>query len=189
MGESNKTPFSAIYDSFFERVTDEMYMEMNELDVLRDLQGILLNALYIFEFPRFDIFDYEEGYYDSLPNYKGYHSNYEEVPTIAWIGGFFNSTLTQEEINILSLAMVIEWFNRQLAITENTRMRYTGSDFKMTSQANHMAKLKVMIEEYSKQCFHLQRVYKRRIRTADGEIRSTMGLVMTTPKYGINIDE
>lgn len=61
--------------------------------------------------------------------------------------------------------------------------------FKMTSQANHMAKLKVMIEEYTKQCFHLQRVYKRRIRTADGEVRSTMGLVMTTPKYGINIDE
>lgn len=189
MVESNTTPFSAIYDSFFERCTDDMYMEMNELDVLRDLQGMLLNALYIFEFPRFDIFNYEEGYYDSLPNYNGYYSDYEEVPTIAWIGGFFNSKLTQEEINILSMAMMIEWFNRQLAITENTRMRYTGADFKMTSQANHMAKLKIMIEEYTKQCFHLQRLYKRRIRTTDGEVRSTMNLVMTTPKYGIGISE
>lgn len=188
MAENGKTSFSAIYDSFLERVTEEMYMEMTELDVLRDLQGMLINALYIFEFPRFDIFDYEEGYYDALPNYKGYESDYEEVPAIGWIGGYFNSLLTQEEINILSMAMMIEWFNRQLAITENTRMRYTGSDFKMTSQANHMAKLKVMIEEYTRQCFHLQRLYKRRTRTENGEVHSTMGMIMTTPKYGLNLE-
>lgn len=188
MAGNNTTPFSAIYDSFFERVTDEMFLEMNELDVLRDLQGMLLNALYIFEFPRFDLFDYEEGYYESLPNYTGYYSNNQEVPAIGWIGGTFNSKLSQEEINILSMAMMIEWFNRQLAITENTKMRYTSADFKMTSQANHMAKLKVMIEEYTRQCLHLQRLYKRRIRTEDGEIRSTMNLIVQTPSYGMNID-
>lgn len=189
MGEVKKTtPFATIYDSFFARVTEDMYMEMTELDVLQDLQDMLLNAIYLFEFPRFDIFDYEEGYMDYLGEYCGYYSDYEKVPTIGWIGGFFNSALTQEEINILSLAMVVEWFTRQLAITENTRMRYTGADFKMTSQANHMAKLKVMIDEYTKQCFHLQRVYKRR-KNVNGEIRSTMGLVMTTPSYGLNITE
>ena len=186
--EINTTPFSAIYDSFFERVADAMYMEKNEIDVFRDLQGILLNAIWLFEFPRFDITDYELGYLDDLGTYNGYESNYKEASAIGWIGGAFNSALTQEEINILSLAMVVEWFNRQLAITENTKMRYTGSDFKMTSQANHMAKLKVMIEEYKTQCFHLQRIYKRRINV-NGEIRSTMGLVMTTPNYGLNISE
>ena len=82
--------------------------------------------------------------------------------------------------------MVIEWFHRQLAITENTKMRYTGADFKMTSQANHMAKLQVMIREFSRQCFHLQRVYKRRINV-NGEIRSTANLIMTKPSYGLNI--
>ena len=29
---------------------------------------------------------------------------------------------------------------QQLASVENTRMKYSGSDFKFTSQANHMAK-------------------------------------------------
>lgn len=187
MGANGTTPFNTIYDSFFERVTDEMYMEMEEIDVYADLQGLLLNALPFFEFPRFDLFDYEEGYYDSLGIYNGYESNYQDAPTTAWVGGFFNASLTKEEINILSLAMVIEWFNRQLAITENTRMRYTGADFKMTSQANHMAKLKVMIEEYKRQCFHLQRVYKRR-EIKDGEVRSTAYLMMSTPSYGLGID-
>lgn len=186
MSANKTTPFTTIYDSFFERVTEEMYMEMEESDVYKDLQGILLNAMHFFEFPRFDITDYEIGYYDSLGIYNGYESNYTDAPLSGWRDGAFNSSLTPEEINILSLAMVIEWFNRQLAITENTKMRYTGADFKMTSQANHMAKLQVMIREFSRQCFHLQRVYKRRINV-NGEIRSTANLIMTKPSYGLNI--
>lgn len=184
--KTGTTPFTAIYDSFFGRVTEDMYMQMNALDVFQDLQDMLLNALFFFEFPRFDIFDYEIGYIDTI-SYSGYYSNYKKVPATIWVGGFFNSELTQEEINIIALAMMIEWFNRQLAITENTRIRYTGADFKMSSQANHMAKLKNMIEEYKTQCFHLQRLYKRR-KNSGGEIRSTMNLIMSTPSYGLNID-
>ena len=57
------------------------------------------------------------------------------MPATAWVGGSFN-ILTQEEINILSLYMVVEWLGQQLATTENTRLKYSGSDFKFTSQAN-----------------------------------------------------
>lgn len=187
--ENGRTPFSTIYDSFLTRVTSDMYMEMSEIDVIHELQSLLLTAIHRFEFPKFDIYDYEEGYYDDLGIYKGVESDYQESPVICWQGGFFNAKLTAEEINILSLSMVIEWFTQQLAITENTRMKYSGADFKFTSQANHMAKLKVMIDEYTKQCFHAQRVYCRRTRTEDGEIRSTMNLIMTTPIYGLGIEE
>ena len=69
------------------------------------------------------------------------------MPVTGWVGGFFNVELTDEEINILALNMVIEWLGQQLDTTNNTRMLYSGSDFKLTSQANHMAKLKVMILE------------------------------------------
>lgn len=124
----NITPFTTIYDSFLSRVTSEMYMEMTELDTLEQLQGILLNAVPRFKLPRFDIFDYEEGYLDSVGYYKGVESGYEEVPATMWVGGFFHSKLTSEEINILSLAMVIEWFEQQLATTEYTKMKYSGSD-------------------------------------------------------------
>ena len=59
MEDSKKTPFSIIYDSFLTRVTSDMYMEMNEIDTIRMLQDLLEIAIPRFEFPRFDIFDYE----------------------------------------------------------------------------------------------------------------------------------
>ena len=56
------TSFITIYDSFFARVTDDMYMEFTEIETLEMLQDILINAIPRFEFPRVDLFDYEEGY-------------------------------------------------------------------------------------------------------------------------------
>ena len=186
MEDLKKTPFSIIYDSFLTRVTSDMYMEMNEIDTIRMLQDLLEIAIPRFEFPRFDIFDYELGYID-VDEYCGVESFGEIVPATFWVGGFFNAELTQEEINILSLSMVVEWLGQQLATTENMKTKYSGSDFKFTSQANHMAKIKVMMDAYRQECFHLQRLYKRRKRTADGEMRSTAGLIMTTPDYGYRI--
>lgn len=179
-----RTSFITIYDSFLDRITDDMYMEFTELDTIRLLQGILINAIPRFEFPRFDIFDYEEGSWEDFGTYCGIESDGKERPATAWVGGFFNHELTQEEINILSLCMVIEWLGQQLATTENTRMKATGSDFKFTSQANHMAKLKVLIDAQQKDSVHLQRIYKRRVFTENGS-QSTMGQIISTPDYGV----
>jgi hypothetical protein len=41
--------------------------------------------------------------------------------------------LTSEEINILALLMKCAWVQRQVSSIENTRMKYSGADFKMTS--------------------------------------------------------
>ena len=185
MGEIKYTPFSIIYDSFLARVTSDMYMEMSELDTYRQLHDILLNAIPRFEFPRFDISDYVECD-PEFGTYCGIESDNKEVPSTALVGGFFNSKLTKEEVDILSLCMVVEWFIQQLATTENTKSKYSGSDFKFTSQANHMAKLKVMIDAFKQDCFHLQRLYKRR-KVVNGEVQSTAGKIMTPPSYGYKI--
>lgn len=186
MGDIKTTPFSIIYDSFLSRVASDMYMEMTELDTLEMLQDLLINAIPRFEFPRFDIFDYEPGYLIGIGTYTGVESDGIEVPATAWVGGSFNAELTQEEVNILSLSMVVEWLGQQLATTENTRLKYSGSDFKFTSQANHMAKIKVMMDSYRQECFHLQRLYKRR-KIVNGEVRSTAGVIMTIPSHGYKI--
>ena len=55
------------------------------------------------------------------------------VTALIYGGGYFSCTLTQEEINILATYMIVEWLGQQLASVENTRMKYSGSDFKMTS--------------------------------------------------------
>ena len=179
------TSFIIIYDSFLSKVTSDMYMELTEIDTIEMLQDILLNAIPRFEFPRFDINDYEEGHWEDYGVYQGIESDNIEVPATAWVGGTFHSNLTQEEINILATSMVIEWLGQQLHTTENTRMKYSGSDFKFTSQANHMAKIKVLIDAEKVDCNHLQKLYARRVFDEDGRVQSTMGKIISNPTYGV----
>jgi hypothetical protein len=39
------TTFSQVYDSFLSKITDDMYMEMSELDTYRILEELLLSAI------------------------------------------------------------------------------------------------------------------------------------------------
>ena len=146
--------FSKVYDAFFRKITEDMYMELTKEDTESMVQELLLSALSWFEFPRVDINDYDLA------------------------AGCFNVDLSLDEINIISTYMVKEWLGQQLASVENTRMKYSGSDFKFTSQANHMAKLKNLAETYKQEGFHLQRLYKRRKKDINGIYRSTMGELM-----------
>jgi len=70
------------------------------------------------------------------------------------------------------LLMMCAWLQRQVTSIENTRMKYSGSDFKMTSQANHLAKLLNLLTECQRQSFHMQRLYKRRRTNDEGYIES-----------------
>lgn len=148
------TTFQNIYDDFLSSITDDMYMELTKEETMRMLFELFQSALPWFEFPRFGLFDYDL----DLESY--------------------NCTLTREEIKIISIYMIVEWIGQQLASIELTRMKYSGSDFKFTSQANHMHKLKDMQKEYERKGFHLQRLYKRRKADEKGIMRSTMGSIM-----------
>ena len=150
----NKTPFSAVYDCFLSKVTDDMYMELTPEETEGLLQDFLLNAIPYFEFPRKNIADY------SIDN--------EE----------FNVELDYEEINILATYMAVEWLGQQLAIIDNVRQKYSGSDFKFTSQANHMGQVSKLVDQYKTMGFHLQRLYKRREVNEEGEVLSTMSKIM-----------
>jgi hypothetical protein len=67
----------------------------------------------------------------------------------------FQEELDSEEVNILAHLMMIGWLQRQITSIENTRMKYSGSDFKFTSQANHLAKLLTLLSETQRQSMHL----------------------------------
>lgn len=179
MNNQMTTPFSYIYDSFLSKITDDMYMELTELDTYRMLEELLMSAVHKFEFPRFDITDFEIAYVDEVETYEGEESNGAEVTAFIYGGGHFNVALTREEINILSTYMVVEWMSQQLASVENTRMKYSGSDFKFTSQANHMAKILTLKQDYEREGFHLQRLYKRRKRDENGIMSSTFDSIMS----------
>lgn len=178
------TPFSKIYDNFLSRIMDDMYLELTELDTFRLLEDILLAAIPWFEFPRVDLNDFELEELNDVSTYCGVESDMMEVPATIYGEGHFNVLLTNEEINILSSYMIVEWMSQQLASVENTRMKYSGSDFKFTSQANHMQKLLAVKKDYEREGFHLQRLYKRRKADENGIMRSTMFSIMDTSPPG-----
>ena len=143
------TAFSVIINRFLGKITDDMYLELTYEDTIRDAKQLLLDAIPYFEFPRFQLYAFDEK---------------EET---------YNIDLTDEEINILALLMKTAWLERQINSIENTRMKYTGSDFKMTSQANHLSKLLSLKSENIRESTHAQRLYKRR------RISKTTGQVMS----------
>lgn len=142
------TSFETIYDRFFGKITDDMYLELTYEDTLRDVKQFLLDAIPFFEFPRFQLYNYDE----ELEQY--------------------NVNLTIEEIHILALLMKTAWLERQINSVEHTRMKYSGADFKMTSQANHLSKLLQLKTENVREATHAQRLYKRRRNRSDGRIES-----------------
>ena len=186
-----ETLFSAVYNRFLGQVTDDLYLELTPEDTLRDLQNLLLNAIPGFEFPRQNLYDYtieltEKSESDVTPDefilgtIWGDLENGDilETPRVLVDKSRFNVELTIEEINILALLMKQGWVQRQVTSIENTRMKYSGADFKMTSQANHLSKLLSLLEESRRDSFHMQRLYKRRKFAADGKYASNWGSLM-----------
>ena len=177
MENNSTTPFSEVYENFLSKITSDMYMELNEIDTFRLLHELMINAIHKFEFPRKNINNYYDEEIDEIDTYQGVESNGIEVPLYIMAGGYFNVSLTWEEINIITTYMIVEWLGQQLASVENTRMKYSGSDFIFTSQANHMQKLLALKRDYEREGFHLQRLYKRRAPDEDGIPRSTFGII------------
>ena len=146
------TQFAAIYNRFLGKITDDMYMELTPQDTIRDLQNLLIDAIPGFEFPRKNLMDYEiktEIVREDLVTKDDFvigllwddlsrNDQDPAVPDCVVERSHFNVDLTSEEINILALLMKQGWVQRQVSSIENTRMKYSGSDFKMTSQANHL---------------------------------------------------
>ena len=185
-----ETQFSAVYNRFLGQITDDLYLELTPEDTLKDLQNLLINAIPGFEFPRKNLYDYtievrEIGEDELTPDDFILGTVWDdlddtlETPNVLVDKSRFNVELTPEEINILALLMKQGWVQRQVTSIENTRMKYSGTDFKMTSQANHLSKLLSLLEESRRDSFHMQRLYKRR-KLAAGGYQSNWSSLMET---------
>lgn len=178
------TPFTKVYNRFLGKITDDMYIELTPEDTIKDLQNLIIDAIPGFEFPRKNLMDYEiktavKREDELLPDdfvigvvWGTIPEDDAQIPNVIIEQSSFAVELTDEEINILALLMMCAWVNRQVASIENTRMKFTSSDFKMTSQANHLSKLMNLLAEAQRQSFHMQRLYKRRKITTDGTYAS-----------------
>lgn len=149
------TSFDEMEDFFLAGITDDMYLELTEEDTKQILDEILLAALPSFEFPK--------------------NKNLLDVDLDS---REFDDDLTTEEMMIIRQYMIAEWIGYQLATIDNVRQKYSGSDFKLTSQASHIKQLVAMKKEYESRGFHLQRLYCRREIGKDGSFKSTFSKIM-----------
>ena len=184
------TKFTEIYNRFLGKITDDMYVELTPQDTIRDLRNLLIDAIPGFEFPRHNLYDYsikseikfedevdKDDFiigilWDEMPE-----DSINETPRVEIEQSSFAAELTSEEINILAILMMCAWVQRQVTSIENTRMKYSGTDFKMTSQANHLSKLLTLLNECNRQSLHMQRLYKRRKIIDNGEYRSNWSIL------------
>lgn len=149
------TSFQEMYDFFLAGITDDMFLELTKEDTEAMLEEILVAAMIHFEFPHWaDPFDLDTK------------------------NKCFTEKLSSEEKMIIRQYMISEWIGFQLATIDLIKQKYSGSDFKFTSQASHMKQLIALKESYEKKGFHLQRLYCRRRKDENGYYRSTFGDVM-----------
>ena len=131
------TPFKEVYSAFLAKIEqDEWSLEFQVEEMERDFFEIMKVAINYFLFPRVSL---------------EYDAEKQE----------FNEKLGIEEINYLAVYMKNEWLKRKLANWELIQQQYHTSDFSFLSQANHMSKLKEVIELSNKECLHTTNIYSR----------------------------
>ena len=190
------TLFTDVYNRFLGKITDDMYVELTPQDTIKDLRNMLIDAIPGFEFPRHNLYDYiiqtevkDEDKVLSTDFILGMlwdemlEDNQDSAPKVVVEKSEFAAELTSEEINILAILMMQAWVQRQVTSIENVRMKYSGSDFKLTSQANHLAKLVALLKDCKTQSHHMQRLYKRRKITATGEYKSNWSVLRESSTF------
>jgi hypothetical protein len=111
------TLFSAVYNRFLGKITDDLYLELTPEDTLKDLHNLLINSIPSFEFPRKNLFDYtialaeveEESMElrdkDTFILGPVWGDLDQEAHKLLVDDSHFNVELTPEEINILAILM------------------------------------------------------------------------------------
>lgn len=149
------TPFSSVYDAFFRLITDDMYMEISEEETREDCKDLLLSSIPMFEFPS------------------------EVIDVTA--NETFTRDLSLEEINILAYGMLQQWLQRQITSVELVRQKFSGVDFKLTSQASHLQRLMSLFTQTKDEYRRLMMINTRRERVGN-KYESTFGMMVKPMK-------
>ena len=126
------TDVTRVYASFLQKISDYKFNEDLEY-VESTLFGYYTTATAEFVQCRKDL----------GTNYNGLSEKPEKV--------LINSDLTQLEIEILAMLMLVEYFKQIMIRNETIEQALSDSDFKILSQANHINQLKDLWKEVRKE--------------------------------------
>lgn len=141
------TSVSEVYDAFFGLITDDMYLEITEEETNDECLTFLRKSIPMYEFPKAPI-----------------KVKVDEDGEAA-----LNRDLTDEEINILAYGMLQAWLQRQMTTIELVRQKFSGVDFKLTSQASHLKTLMTLFSNTKDEHRRLQMLETRREEVPDGK--------------------
>ena len=113
------TPFSDIYNSFLNKVTDVDLVEMESEDQELFLYGLMIQSCAKFN----DI---------CLIDLTDINNTSDQ----------FNSTLTGEIINIISTGMIVEWLKPQYYFNDNLKNSLNTKDYSTFSPANLLKEIR-----------------------------------------------
>jgi len=128
------TPYDNIHNRVIRKISDRDLLELLQLDATY-LDDFLYSALVNFRTSKVDLSDRNE-------------TNRE-----------FNDTLSEIEEEILGLFEVIEWLTPQIYSIDLLKQNMSTKDYKLTSQANHLEKLKILLEESQIRAERLRIIY------------------------------
>lgn len=110
------TPYSAIENSFLNKITDDLLLSMADKDIEAMLDSYRVSASVMFK------------QCTKL-------SDTDDVERV------YSTTLTNEEIEILANLMVLEWLKQRINSMELLRMGMSTKDFRTYKQSEHLNSL------------------------------------------------
>jgi hypothetical protein len=131
------TPYTTIFDAYFAKVKEDIYLQMDEEELTLELIKVLEAALPRFLYPRIDL---------------ALRDNNDEE---------FEEELTNEEIQIISSLMALVWIESKLTDIEVTRQVFRDHDFQLTSQASHLRALMALKSDLKTSCRDLMHAYSK----------------------------
>ena len=131
------TSFLDIYKVFLEKISDFAILKLEDDEIQNFCRSLLLAAL-----PKINPLENDLTY------------NFEDDT--------FNASLLPVEIEIIAIQMVAEWIEPQLNSTLLTKQFIGTKDESFFAQANHIDKLKVMLEYQEARSRKLRRDYMYR---------------------------
>ena len=136
------TEYEVVFKSFLGKIRDDLYLTLEEDQIEEDLTILLNAAIPYFNYPKVNLRDKDD-----------------DLQT-------FNVKLEVDEVEILAMAMVIEWTERELYNVDMLRQSMTTKDFNTYSQSSHINALGKTADRMQKKL--KQRLVKYSLRTEEG---------------------
>lgn len=128
------TSYQSVYARFTPKVTDYSYLNLSEQEIEDNLETFLKSSIIKFR------------YCDKL-------SNRDETLKQ------FNEDLTEEEQEILSILMCVEFLTPKLLTDDLLKQTLNSKDYKLYSQSNHVKEIRFIRDNFQQEANNLMILY------------------------------